>query len=99
MLWFLSIFQSFFAADLLSLGLADNRISNEGASSFAELVRQTDTLQRITLSGNDIQDDGGSMLMAALSQNVSLQGLYLAGVSQELARIFSLSSRGQFNHN
>ncbi len=67
--------------DLLSLGLADNRISNEGASSMAELIRQTDTLQKITLSGNDIQDEGGTMLMAALSQNTSLQGLYLAGVS------------------
>ena len=67
--------------DLLSLGLADNCISNEGASSLAELIRQTDTLEKITLSGNDIYDEGGSMLMAALSQNTSLQGLYLAGVS------------------
>lgn len=72
--------------DLLSLGLADNRISNNGASSFAELIRQTDTLQKVTLSGNDIQDEGGSMLMAALSQNTSLQGLYLAGVSFKLKK-------------
>lgn len=72
--------------DLLSLGLADNRISNNGASSFAELIRQTDTLQKVTLSGNDIQDEGGSMLIAALSQNTSLQGLYLAGVSFKLKK-------------
>ena len=74
-------FLLFSPPDLLSLGLADNCISNEGASSLAELIRQTDTLEKITLSGNDIYDEGGSMLMAALSQNTSLQGLYLAGVS------------------
>lgn len=68
-------------SDLLSLGLADNQINNDGASSFAELIRRTDTLQKITLSGNNIEDEGGSILMASLSQNTSLRGLYLAGVS------------------
>ena len=68
---------------LLSLGLADNRISDEGASSLADLLRQTDCLQRLVLSGNDIHDEGGSKLVAALSQNRSLKGLYLAGVSGE----------------
>ena len=32
------------------------------------------------LSGNDIHDEGGGTLVAALSQNRSLKGLYLASV-------------------
>ena len=68
--------------ELLSLGLADNCISDEGASSLAELLRYTDTLQRLVLSGNDIHDEGGGTLVAALSQNRSLKGLYLASVSR-----------------
>ena len=67
--------------DLLSLGLADNRISDEGAASLAELIRYTDTLQTLTLSGNEIRDEGGTVIMASLTQNTSLQALYLAGVS------------------
>lgn len=67
-------------AGLLSLGLADNRISDVGASSLADLLRQSDTLQRLVLSGNDIHDEGGGTLVAALSQNRSLKALYLATV-------------------
>ena len=75
-----SICHIFFHPGLLSLGLADNCISDEGASSLAELLRYTDTLQRLVLSGNDIHDEGGGTLVAALSQNRSLKGLYLASV-------------------
>ena len=67
--------------ELLSLGLADNCISDEGASSLTELLRYTDTLQHLVLSVNDIHDEGGGTLVAALSQNRSLKGLYLASVS------------------
>ena len=65
---------------LLSLGLADNCIGDEGASSLADLLRQTGTLQRLLLSGNEVADEGGSKLVAALTQNNSLKALYLAGV-------------------
>lgn len=65
---------------LSSLGLADNRIGDHGATALADLIRYTDTLQKLVLSGNNIQDDGGSTLIAALSQNTSIEGLYLAAV-------------------
>ena len=68
-------------AGLLSLGLSDNCISDEGASSLADLLRQTGSLQRLLLSGNEVGDEGGSKLVAALTQNTSLKALYLAGVS------------------
>lgn len=63
------------------MGLADNRIGDNGATALAELLRYTDTLQKLVLSGNDIHDEGGGTLVASLSQNTSLTGLYLAGVS------------------
>ena len=66
---------------LVSLGLADNLICNDGASALAELVRQSDTLETLVLSGNDIGDEGGGMMVAALTQNTSLKALYMAGVS------------------
>ncbi len=67
---------------LISLGLADNRISDSGATALADLLRYTDTLQKLVLSGNDIHNEGGGTLVAALSQNTSLTGLYLAEVSR-----------------
>ena len=66
---------------LVSLGLADNLIGDEGAGALAELVRQSDTLETIILSGNDIGNEGGSIMIAALAQNTSLKALYMAGVS------------------
>ena len=68
-------------AGLVSLGLADNLIGNNGAAALAELVRQSDTLESLVLSGNDIGDEGGGMMIAALTQNTSLKALYMAGVS------------------
>jgi hypothetical protein len=65
---------------LLSLGLADNCVRDEGASSLADLLRQTGYLQRLLLSGNEVADEGGSKLVAALTQNTSLKALYLARV-------------------
>ena len=65
---------------LLSLGLADNHIRDDGAAALAQLIRATDTLEVLMLSGNEIGDDGGGILVAALSQNASLKALYLAGV-------------------
>ena len=47
---------------------------------MAELVRQSDTLETIVLSGNDIGNEGGSIMIAALAQNTSLKALYMAGV-------------------
>ena len=47
---------------------------------MADLLRQTGSLQRLILSGNEIGDEGGSKLVAALSQNTSLKGLYIADV-------------------
>ena len=67
-------------AGLLSLGLADNLIGDEGASSLADLLRQTGSLQRLLLSGNEVADEGGSKLVAALSQNTSLKALHLSRV-------------------
>ena len=67
-------------AGLVSLGLADNLIGDEGAGALAELVRQSDTLETIILSGNDIGNEGGSIMIAALAQNTSLKALYMAGV-------------------
>ena len=64
---------------LCSLGLADNRIGDEGAQSLSELVRHNDTLEKLILSNNHIRDIGAGQLVAALSQNSSLKGLYLAG--------------------
>ena len=66
---------------MLSLGLADNLIGDEGAAALAELVRQSDTLESLVLSGNEIGNEGGSMLIAALAQNTSLRALYMAHVS------------------
>jgi len=66
---------------LRCLGLADNRIGNEGAQSLAELVRHSDTLEKLVLSNNNIRDEGAGQLIASLSQNSSLKGLYLAGNS------------------
>ena len=73
---------------LVSLGLADNLIGDEGAGALAELVRQSDTLETIILSGNDIGNEGGSIMIAALTQNTSLKALHLAGVSQPMGEIF-----------
>ena len=44
-------------------------------------MRQSDTLETIILSGNDIGNEGGSIMIAALAQNTSLKALYMAGVS------------------
>lgn len=66
---------------LRCLGLADNRIGDEGAQSLAELVRHSDTLEKLVLSNNNIRDEGAGQLIASLSQNSSLKGLYLAGNS------------------
>ena len=66
-------------AGLSSLGLADNRIGDEGAQSLSDLVRHNDTLEKLVLSNNNIHDVGAGQLIAALSQNSSLKGLYLAG--------------------
>ena len=43
-------------------------------------MRQSDTLETIILSGNDIGNEGGSIMIAALAQNTSLKALYMAGV-------------------
>ena len=43
---------------LCSLGLADNRIGDEGAQSLSELVRHNDTLEKLILSNNHIRDIG-----------------------------------------
>ena len=68
-------------AGLLCLGLADNLVGDKGAGALADLIRQTDTLQKLVLSQNEVGDEGASKLVAALSQNQSLKGLYLARVS------------------
>lgn len=70
---------------MVSLGLADNVIGDNGAAALAELVRQSDTLENLVLSGNDIGNEGGSMMVAALAQNTSLKALYMAHVSMALA--------------
>ena len=75
-----------------SLGLADNRIGDNGATALADLIRYTDTLQKLVLSGNDIHDNGGSTLIAALSQNTSIDGLYLAGVSTSIGCAFYVTT-------
>ena len=54
-------------------------IGDEGAQSLSELVRHNDTLEKLILSNNYIRDVGAGQLVAALSQNSSLKGLYLAG--------------------
>ena len=46
---------------------------------MSELVRHNDTLEKLILSNNHIRDVGAGQLVAALSQNSSLKGLYLAG--------------------
>ena len=74
---------------LLSLGLADNCVGDEGASSLADLLRQTGYLQRLLLSGNEVADEGGSKLVAALTQNTSLKALYLARVCPYLLLYYS----------
>ena len=74
---------------LLSLGLADNCVGDEGASSLADLLRQTGYLQRLLLSGNEVADEGGSKLVAALTQNTSLKALYLARVCPYLLQHYS----------
>ena len=62
-----------------SLGLADNRIGDEGAQNLSDLVRHNGTLEKLVLSNNHIRDVGAGQLIAALSQNSSLKALYLAG--------------------
>ena len=64
---------------LRSLGLADNRIGDEGAQSLSDLVRHNGTLEKLVLSNNHIRDVGAGQLIAALTQNSSLKALYLAG--------------------
>ena len=48
-------------------------------------------METIVLSGNDIGNEGGSIMMAALAQNTSLKALYMAGVSEIILETIKMS--------
>lgn len=71
---------TFYETVLLSLGLGDCNIGDDGARHLAVGLQGNDRLQRLVLSGNCISDDGAGYLSGALSQNNTLRSLYLAEV-------------------
>ena len=44
------------------------------------MLRNNSTLESLTLSANDIKNEGGNTLIASLTQNTSLSSLLLAQV-------------------
>ncbi|XP_018362504.1 PREDICTED: leucine-rich repeat-containing protein 71-like [Trachymyrmex cornetzi] len=51
---------------LIALNVADNNITDIGAEYIAEMLRTNRSLQSVVLTGNEIQDDGASLIIQEL---------------------------------
>ena len=77
---------------LRGLGLSDNRIGNVGCETLATLLRDPNcNLHTLDLGGNNILNDGTSILANGLANNTKLRELWLRGnqIDQRVADNFN----------
>ena len=77
-------------ANILSLDLADNYISQEGVQLLCPFLAKNRTLTHLNLSCNHIQRDGAATLISAIAGNPVLHTLDLSGNNIDKPRLQQL---------
>jgi hypothetical protein len=60
-----------------TLNISANNFGDRGASSLAEMLKSSSTLESLDISSNNVDYDGITALSAALVENTTLRALYI----------------------
>jgi len=75
---------------LKHLDLADNKISDNGATSLSNLLIKNTSLTHLNLEDNKISDNGATSISNSLIKNTSLKELYLNSIHEMIENVATL---------